>query len=125
MQQWLKERREAAARAAQLRICRKCKEPVLVGVDADMCALTVQIDPTPITEVGEAVALMEGRGTYDLLAGKGRREIHHRAEWNIRAARRGPVFAAHRCHRPMTDHLDTTHTHRPANPGTDTDTPPY
>lgn len=101
--QWLRDRQADHARAAQIRLCAKCAAPVLVGFDADICALTVQIDPTPISELGEAQALMQGRGTYDLIAAKGRREIWHRAEWNITTARRGPVFPAHQCHGPALD----------------------
>ncbi|MUL39612.1 hypothetical protein FZ103_00185 [Streptomonospora sp. PA3] len=123
MPQWMKQRREEYARAAQLRLCKKCRAPVLAGYDADICALSVQIDPTPITEIGEAIALMEGRTTYDLTTSRGRKEIHHRAEHNISAPRRGPVYPAHICGRPMTEHAAPMPAPVAAEPAGDR--PPY
>jgi hypothetical protein len=124
--QWLRDRQAEYARAAQMRLCKKCGSPVLVGLDADIAALKVEIDPTPINAVGEAVALLAGRGTYELHAARGARQIHCREEWNVRAPRTRPVFPGHRCGQPLDAHLDTTHP-RTAAPAAATpdDTPPF
>lgn len=106
MPQWLEERKAEYARAAQLRLCPTCKAPVLRGLDADIAALKVDIDPTPIDEIGEALAVLDGRGTYELLAGRAARHIHHRYEWNIRAPRRRPVYPGHRCGQGLDAHTD-------------------
>jgi hypothetical protein len=108
--QWLQDRQAEYARAAQMRMCKKCGSPILVGLDDDVAALKVEIDPTPITSLGEAVALLAGRGTYELHSGRGQKNISHRAEWNIRGPRRRAVFPAHRCDQPLDAHLDTTWT---------------
>lgn len=46
--------------------CRACKRPTLSGLDADECALSAKVDATPVTAVGEAMALLAGRATYTL-----------------------------------------------------------
>lgn len=129
MQQWLKQRQTEYARAAQIRACKKCGATILTGLDADIAALKVEIDPTPITPLGEAVALLQGRSTYQLHTARGARQIHHRNDWNITAPRTRPVYPAHRCGHPLDDHLDTTWTTPPPQPPAPTtpqeDTPPF
>lgn len=108
MPKWLEEKKAEYARTAQLRLCKHCGAPILRGLDADIAALKVDIDPTPITETGEALALLQGRGTYELHRSRHGPTICHRAEWNISAPRRRPVYPAHRCGQGLADHTDTT-----------------
>jgi hypothetical protein len=98
---WLARGRGGATRAAGIRLCPKCRAPILTGLDADMCALTVRVDPTPLTELGEAVALLQGRMTYNLASGPSRKELDQREAHHIGAPRKSPVLAQHRCHQPL------------------------
>ena len=94
------------SRNARGRPCRDCGVYVLAGLDADRCAGTAHIDPTPLSALGEAMALVAGRDTYLLRReGPGFR-IDHRHRWNIAAlpagspGQRGDIVSAHACHDP-------------------------
>jgi len=94
---WLARRRGDAHRAAALRLCPSCQAPTLVGLDADVTAFTARADILPLNELGETIALLSGRPTYDLVTNGGRKELTRREEWNISGTRRYPVLAAHKC----------------------------
>jgi hypothetical protein len=94
---WLARRQGDAHRAAALRLCPACQTPTLVGLDADIAAFAARADVLPIDELGETVALLSGRPTYDLVTNGGRKELARREEWNIGGDRRYPVLAAHKC----------------------------
>lgn len=95
---WLRHRLAGQAhRAAALRLCQRCHRPVLVGLDADNCALTATCDPIALTPLGEAVALLTGRATYALTPGQDRKELDYRDEWRIANPTKNPVLAAHHC----------------------------
>lgn len=98
---WLKRARGDATRAATIHACGKCNAPILVGLDADICALLVRVDPTPLDEIGEAMALLDNRATYDFAKGQGRKELWPRDLYQIRAPRRHPVFPEHKCGQPL------------------------
>ena len=90
------------SRGAKLRRCRRCGVFVLTGLDADMCALEVQADPTPLSPLGEAFAVVEGRRTFALHRAGGRWEIDWRDAGDIAShpagsARREDVLRQHRC----------------------------
>jgi len=126
MPKWLEERKAEYARAAQKRTCKKCGAPVITGLDADIAALKVQIDPVPIDSVGEALAVLVGRGTYELHRARHGHELHRRYEWNIGAPRRRPVYPEHRCGQPLTHHADHTWAQEtPQRTQDDQNTPPY
>lgn len=95
--QWLLDRRAEWARCANLRTCPRCQATVLAGLDADAAAIPVRLDPTALTEIGEAVALLQGRATYDLVTVKAGREIHERTAHHINKPRRYSIFATHKC----------------------------
>lgn len=79
--------------------CTQCRQPVLRGLDEDMCALLVEVDPTPLTPLGEAMALLAGRKTYDLARDTGRWQLTRRGRWRITGPRHNTdVVPAHRCH---------------------------
>jgi hypothetical protein len=120
---WLQARRAEWARAANLKPCPACRATVLAGLDADNAACPVRCDPTPLTEMGEAVALLQGRATYDLLPTKTGRELHQRTPHFINKARRYQVFATHKCNSPLIAFIQH------AEPNTEVtrndDTPPF
>jgi len=126
MPEWLERRKAEYARAAQLRVCKKCGAPVLAGLDADIAALKVQIDPTPVDAVGEALAVLAGRGTYELHRSRHGHQIHARYPWNITAPRKRPVYPGHRCGQNLDAHTDHTWAQAaPQRPQADQNTPPY
>lgn len=94
-------------RAATIRQCPKCKAPILTGLDADKCALTARADPTPITPLGETIALLQTRSTYNLTTMHSRKYLDHRDQWTITMPRRWPVLPEHRCHQPLTEYTET------------------
>lgn len=86
-------------RAAHLAKC-GCGAPLICGLDADNAAILARCDPTPIDEFGEAIALMNGRPTYDLTGDSRRKELEYRYEWSIKRPRKYSVLAAHKCGTP-------------------------
>lgn len=93
-------------RNARGRRCRDCGGWVLAGLDGDRCAEAVNVDPTPLSALGEAMALVGGRGTYALRReGPGFR-IDRRHRWAIAGepagspGQRYDVVAAHACTDP-------------------------
>jgi hypothetical protein len=114
--QWLKDRQADWARAANLRTCPHCRTTVLAGLDADSAALPIRCDPTPLTLMGEAVALLQGRTTYDLLAVKTGRELYERTAYSIKKPRRYQVFATHKCDNSLAAFIQ-----QPAEPEAEAD----
>lgn len=73
-----RDRIEAANRAARRSRCKRCGEPLLVGLDADHVAASVRVDVQPVDRVGEVAALLTGRRTYNFIRGNLYiREPHH------------------------------------------------
>jgi hypothetical protein len=72
---------------------------VLVGDDDDRCAMTATVDPAPVTQLAEVIALLAGCASYELIRhGKHRVEIHHRDEWRVHSERQNkPIVLEHRC----------------------------
>jgi len=92
-------------RRAHPRTCRTCKATILTGLDDDRCALTVEVDPIPLTPVGEAIAQVEGRRTYWLHRDGGRLVLDLREASQIRAWPAGTrlgqdILRQHRCWTP-------------------------
>lgn len=104
----LHERRGEAFRSACLQRCTKCQAPVLYGLDADICALSVKADPTPITPLGEAIALLDGRRTFTLTDIAGRIEITTRDHWAIGGESKHPVIPEHKCNSKLDAHMQPT-----------------
>lgn len=92
---WLAQKLAIAERKAVETECPGCGSPVLAGLDADRCALTVVVDREPVPgSLGELRALMAGLETFAYLAG----ELSHRDDFHHRAASaRFPIHAEHRC----------------------------
>lgn len=87
-------------RKAQLRRHRPCGLPIMLGLDADLCAFEVRCDLGQLDTRGEVMALLEGRRTYELNV---RGELNRRDHWAIRARppSRVTVLAEHRCDAPI------------------------
>lgn len=89
-------------RGARPGVCRDCRRPVLLGLDADRCACVAVVDPHEIDPVGEILAVRIGLMTYNLThsySAKGKRRwiLDTRMVCMIEAPRRSAVVAAHRC----------------------------
>lgn len=80
--------------------CHHCHTPVVRGLDADVAGLPITADPQPVDQLGEAIALIAGRGSYDLAHNGGRWQLSHRDQWRIRAGRPATVLAGHQCGSP-------------------------
>lgn len=90
-----------ANRRASIRV-HSCHAPILAGLDADVAALSVAVDPYPLTPLGEVEALRDSRRTYDLR----QMRLDRRDHWTIPGhppSPRHPVVAEHRCGHPIPD----------------------
>lgn len=105
---WLQTPYRTGTRAARLILCPRCGAPILSGLDADWCALTARVDPTPLTEAGEALALLTGRRTYDLIGRGDERLLSLRETEHIQAPRRHPVLATHECGKSLAAYAEKT-----------------
>jgi len=105
---WLKRHLEATgrwnadgiSRRLRARRCRDCQTMVLAGLDADQCAFATFVDPAPISALGEALAVLADRHTYDLRRVGPQFELDHRCALNISkrpADGTRDVHASHRC----------------------------
>jgi len=86
-------------RKPQIRV-HPCHQPILAGLDANRCALSVAVDPYPLTPMGEVWALQSGRRTYALLWGA----LERRDAWTIPGHPPSPglpVMAEHVCESPI------------------------
>lgn len=89
-------------RRARIRRCRRCRAPVVSGLDDDVMAEPVDIDPLPLTALGEALALLRNVSTYDLArrAGKyviDRRTVFEISGWPPESRRNVDVVKRHEC----------------------------
>lgn len=118
---------DGAARRARVRT-HSCGAVVVHGLDAYTCGIPTTADPTPLSALGEALALIAGRPTYTLTRTGNRLELDHRTQHHIAGHPAGTlpadVVAAHQCHTPQLPTLPTVHKPRPPAPPTD-GPPPY
>lgn len=89
------------SRRARIRTC-SCRQLVLAGLDDDTCALEVTCDPHPLSPLGEALALVEGRRTLALHRDGSRWVLDRRDSYDITAEPAGTkhredVVREHRC----------------------------
>lgn len=103
---WLQRTLGDVHRAAGLRTCPRCNSPILTGLDADMCALTARTDLLSVNAMGETLALLTGRRTFDLITVGGRKELHRRDECHIKAERTYPVLPEHKCGAALDAHTE-------------------
>lgn len=93
------------ARTARIRACDDCRAQVLAGLDSDIAALEAYCDPQPLSRIGEAIALLEGRRTLTLRReGRGWvldwRDSHEIAGAPATSQPRRDVVREHRCRTP-------------------------
>lgn len=87
----------------------RCGAIVLVGLDADLCALTATVDPVPIDAAGELAATLTGRWTYLAERSGHRVQLVRRDRWNMRTpAGVATVLAEHRCGLVLGDPIQST-----------------
>jgi hypothetical protein len=102
---WLTRHLEATGKAdtdhvkrrVQAGTCHGCQAPILTGLDAARAGYPSRVQPTPVSPLGEALAVAAGVPTYDLTDAGDRYELELRDPHTIPARRRWPVLAAHRC----------------------------
>ena len=102
------------SRTPRIRVHPICHAPILAGLDANRCALSVAVDPYPLTPAGEVWALRAGRRTYALQWGA----LERRDAWTIPGHPPSPglpVMAEHVCGHPIPDeHRAPPTPHSPA-----------
>lgn len=85
--------------------CSRCKAWVVRGYGADWCSLAVDADPDPLDAIGEALALIAGRATFELRIVGGRPELRRRDRWMIAGHPAGSdktdILAGHDCDKPL------------------------
>jgi hypothetical protein len=80
-------------------LCRECRRPVVVGLDADRCALEVRCEPVALTPNGARAAWVNGRSCYTLTFGD-----PPRLDWrgpNYGPPAFGVIVASHVCGEPI------------------------
>lgn len=85
--------------------CPQCRAVVLRGLDSDRCAVPVTVDVAEIDAIGELLATMQGRRTFDLLQYRAKQSYSYclepRRAVHIAKPRRYSVYAEHRCGAPL------------------------
>ena len=87
-------------RNAGIRTCRTCRTNCLAGIDIN--GLDTWTDPQQLHPAGELQALLDGRRTFNLYAGKQLmpRDRHLMAAYPAGHKQR-PTFATHTCDQPI------------------------
>ena len=84
--QGLRDGDTGAMRRARAAYCLRCHALVMRGIDAPFGGMSRDVEPAPLSRIGEALALMSGRRTYTLAWRGDRYEIDHRDQWQIRGS---------------------------------------
>ena len=107
---------DGITRKARARRCPSCRAAVVRGLDHDRCALTVVVDPTPLSPAGELEALLLRRFTFDLRRFAGQLNIDRRYPERIVASPAGTppgdVVVAHDCNAPPISGTTTSNLDR-------------
>lgn len=98
-----------ATRKARAEFCGGCGAVVMVGIDGDLAGSVATCDPTPLSPTGEALALLAGRGTFELRWIGGRYELDRRDAFRIRGSPAGTngidILVRHDCELSKDDSL--------------------
>lgn len=97
---WLRDRLGGPTRrGVTVRRCRACRASILEGWDGDQLAVRATVDPDPVTALGEALALLAGRSSYELRSYTAGMALHQRDRWQItgRNADQHFVLVDHEC----------------------------
>ena len=111
---------DGTGRRASARTCPRCKVNVLAGDDADRIARLAVVDPTPLNQLGEALVLLEGRATYDLMLEGERLVLNPRTGYWITRRPAGTwlnsdVVPEHVCRRVPSQWTTTSVHYRPVH----------
>ena len=92
---------------------------MLVGLDEDSAAFTARCDPEPVSALGEALALLGGRQSYELAAHTSGLRLTYRTARTIKARPAGSVpdrggalfdvVVSHACRSPPKPGLPSVH----------------
>lgn len=119
-------------RRARPRRC-KCRALILTGLDhRTTCALERLVDPDPLTPLGEALALVEGRYTVSLNTEGGSYVLNERYDlqiesWPASTQKDEDILRQHRCNTPPVMGPLLAHSNFPASRPRQTadSTPPF
>lgn len=127
IERWLREHLERTgrwnsdrvSRQAATAYCRGCGATLLVGLDAERCALPATVDLAPLSRQGEMIARLLDLRTYSLRWALDSLVLDQRNQWSIELAPAGTkpydVVAEHQCGVTLP-RLDTAHfSHRVAD----------
>jgi len=81
MDPWLKnlvESKTGGFRAAKWERCHHCNQITLTGINDDICAWTITVDPTPLTPQQELECLLSLRDTASATPHGKTYDLHHR-----------------------------------------------
>lgn len=107
---------DGISRTLRRRKCTKCGMPVMVGLDDDVAAMTVYLDPWPLSEMGEEVILITSEMTYTVIGGTVKPEAIPRDSFMRRrrpASEGHVVLAAHKCGRELPEKCYAEEPERP------------
>ena len=124
---------DGTSRAARAQRCRHCSALILRGLDETHCAFDTTVDIDPVTQIGEIIALTNGKRSYFLLrestsTGRStwtinRRELHHH-----QANKPAIIVTEHKCGtQTPKEHLNTNqdNNEQPKNKHNASDEPPF
>lgn len=98
--QWVANKINTSRRAATPDTCPKCHAHVLVGDDDDRCATRVRVDATPVDRLTEAIALLAGAYSAELIG----HDLHRRDDFRTQSNRHPhPIHLEHRCTPPQPE----------------------
>jgi len=119
MEQWLVDRLISSGlldgdlmvgRRARASTCQRCHRAVFVGIDREWGGMAVECDPEPLSGLGEALALLAHRRTFELWANIGQMTLDFRDRWRISGRPAGrckvDVLVQHDC--DLVGRLPTT-----------------
>lgn len=118
---------DGCARSARVRR-HTCGAHVVYGLDDARCAWPAITDTEPLSAGGEAIAILAGRLTYNLIRTGTRIELDHRNQFKVAGSPPGSrdhdVVAAHVCGADPLPTMPTAYAMTTTTKGT-TDEPPY
>lgn len=94
---------DGISRTVRAGVCRRCHAPILTGLDSDVAALPARVDPEPVDQAGELLAVLAGRATYALRRAGLRLELDARSSFHMKTPPgngRFDVLAEHACGTP-------------------------
>ena len=103
LQEWLG---PATSRSLHARRCKECRSLIATGVDEEVAAFGVAVDPTSLTALGEVEAILAGLRCYTITRPAAQSvRATRRSRWLTPTSRIHDVWPEHRCGQL---HLHTT-----------------